>query len=128
MKISSGTKFVRYRFRYFLTVPFFPIPVPRLHTGTIFSRYWFRDFSPVPISANTVSDTTKKMKKSWYWEFPLPVRHTLIHVMLYFFLFNAFLQMRLRPALTPHCDITHISMVLCVCLCYWQQCAVADAN
>ena len=55
-KISSGTKFFRYRFRYFFPVPnfsdtgsdtffryqIFPIPVPRLFSGTNFFRYRFR--------------------------------------------------------------------------------------
>merc|ERR1711983_763031 len=87
----SGTKFFRYRFRYFFTVPnfsdtgtetffrsqIFPIPVPILFYGTKFFRYRYRDFFPVPIFSDTGSDTTKKMKNSRYREFPVPVRRTL---------------------------------------------------
>merc|ERR1712032_427440 len=75
------------QFRYQI----FPIPVPRLFSGTKFLRYRFRDFLsvpnltdtgsetffPVPICSDTGSDTTKKIENSRYREFPVRVRHTL---------------------------------------------------
>ena len=45
-------------------VPNFSDLVLRLLSGTKFFRYWFRDFFTVPIFSDTGSDTTKKMKNS----------------------------------------------------------------
>ena len=44
----------------------FSIPVLRLFSGTKFFRYRFRDFFLVPIFFDTGSDTTKNMKNSRY--------------------------------------------------------------
>ena len=64
--LFSGTKYFRYRYRYFLRYQIFPIPVPRLFSDTKFDRYRFRDFIPVPNFSDTGSDTTIKMKNSRY--------------------------------------------------------------
>ena len=57
----SGTKYFRYRYRYFFMVPNFSVPVLRLFSDTKFYRYQFR-FFPVLIC----SDTTKIMKTFWH--------------------------------------------------------------
>ena len=64
--LFSGTKYFRYRYRYFFRYQIFPIPVPRLFSDTKFDRYRFRDFFPVPNFSDTGSDTTIKMKNSRY--------------------------------------------------------------
>ena len=78
-KISSGIKFFRYRFRDFFPVPNFsdtgsetfyryqiwPIPVPRLFSGTNLFRYY------------------QKNEK-----FPVPVRHTLIAFLYWWFFWH----------------------------------------
>ena len=61
----------------FFRYQIFPIPVPILFSGTKFFRYRFRYFFPVPIFSDTGSGTTKKIKNSRYREFPVPVCHTL---------------------------------------------------
>ena len=44
----SGTIYFQYRYRYFFWYQIFLIPVPKLSTDTKFDRYRFRDFFPVP--------------------------------------------------------------------------------
>ena len=74
--LFSGTKYFRYRYRYFFRYQIFPIPVPRLFSGTKFYRYRFRYFFPVPNFYDTGSDTTRKNEK-----FPVPVLVPIINVL-----------------------------------------------
>ena len=80
---GTGTHYKSLRFLNFgnenqIRYQISPILVPRLFSGTKFCRYRFRDFFPVPICSDTGSDTTKKINNSRYWEFPVPVGHTLV--------------------------------------------------
>ena len=72
----SGTKYFRYRYRYFFRYQIFPILVPRLFSDTKFYRYRFRDFFPVPNFSDTGSDTTRKNEK-----FPVPVPVPIINLL-----------------------------------------------
>lgn len=88
-KISSGIKFVRYRFW-----DFFPVPILSDTNSETFSRYQIfpmpvpRLFS-VPICSNTGSDNAIKNEK-----FPVPVRRTLVVVQ-----FPAFCLLEVRHVL-----------------------------
>ena len=60
--LAFSQKILQNRRDFFFGTKFFPIQVSRLFFYTNFYQYQFR---------------YKKIKKSWYWEFPVPVRHTL---------------------------------------------------
>ena len=62
----------------FFRYQIFPIPIPVLFSGTKFFRYRYRYFFPVPNFSDTGSDTTKKNENSRFREFPVPVLHTLM--------------------------------------------------
>ena len=66
----------------FFRYQIFSIPIPVLFSGTKFFRYRNRYFFPVPNFSDTGSDTTKKNENSRYREFPVPVRHTLVFMIL----------------------------------------------
>ena len=59
-KISSGTKFFRYRFRSFFRYQIFPVPVPILFSSIKLFRYLFTKLFPVPIFLILVPILPKK--------------------------------------------------------------------